>query len=362
MNPSDDDGGWFHSFSSKLSGKLSAFGHRCKKLRKKQKILKKSSKQIIEMKQILPTDPLMMKCDYKILLIGSKGSGKTSLVNRFLGRPFNPREKPTIGFNLMTLDLNYEHDHLINVELWDTAGDNVNGNGNDNCHILSNEHFYYRNVNLMIAVFDLTDSKRSFDYCLKWIDNFRKQHNHRSSSTTTTNDDQNDVQIIIVGNKLDLMNNSNRTNYFDLEQIEKYSKTIDCNDNRLYRTSAKTMEGNEQELFEEISRKIINQFGRQQQMEQLKNLSNLHQDSTMIYEQSQQQTWLLVSVDLSVSTAKLYDDADFDPFNGQLMKKTDQNGNDPKSINSKRKMKETAKTTTKSITFALFLRKLFCLI
>lgn len=103
MNPSDDDGGWFHSFSSKLSGKLSTFG---KKLRKKQKILKKSSsKQIIEMKQILPTNPLMMKCDYKILLIGSKGSGKTSLVNRFLGRPFNPREKPTIGFNLMTLDL-----------------------------------------------------------------------------------------------------------------------------------------------------------------------------------------------------------------------------------------------------------------
>ena len=87
-------------------------------------------------------------------------------------------------------------------------------------------------------------------------------------------------------------------------------------------------------------------------MEQLKNLSNLHQDSTtMIYEQSQQQTWLLVSVDLSVSTAKLYDDdTDFDPFNGQLMKKTDQNGNDPKSINSKRKMKETAKTTTKTRT------------
>lgn len=104
MNHSND--GWFHSLSSKWSEKLFSLRHHHhhqKKKRSKEEILKKHT-QTIEMKQVISMSPLM-KCDYKILLVGSKGSGKSSLVGRFLGRPFDPRNRPTVGFNLMTLDL-----------------------------------------------------------------------------------------------------------------------------------------------------------------------------------------------------------------------------------------------------------------
>ena len=232
-----------------------------------------------------------------------------------------------------------------------------------------NGQFYYRDVNLVIAVFDLTNMEQSFFHdCLQWINDFHHHHHYYRSDNV---DDDDDVKIMIVGNKLD----SNIGDISNLESIEKYSKTIQPNI-RLYCTSALTMEGTEQ-LFEDITKQIIDSYCRKQQREQMKNNNNIsnhhrsdyisydHHDS-IIMESKQQQTtsWLIVSNDLSISSTKLYDDADYDPFNGQLM---NNNGDDDDGGGGgasgggvqKSNLKQKPKS---SLTFALFLRKLFCLI
>ena len=95
-----------HSSSSMILSSFHSKANTKNRIKQQRQQTKGKHREIIEMKQMMMMNPNeLMKCDYKILLIGSKGSGKSSLVGRFLGRPFNQRMKPTVGFNLMTLDL-----------------------------------------------------------------------------------------------------------------------------------------------------------------------------------------------------------------------------------------------------------------
>ena len=57
----------------------------------------------------------------KIVLLGEIATGKTNLINCFLGNKFNPISTPTLNPNSLEKKLNiYDTNYTINI--WDTIG------------------------------------------------------------------------------------------------------------------------------------------------------------------------------------------------------------------------------------------------
>lgn len=65
----------------------------------------KSKEEIIDLIELMPITSNMMKPDYKIIVIGPKQSGKTSLINAFTGKQFKSDIQSTNGTNMISLDM-----------------------------------------------------------------------------------------------------------------------------------------------------------------------------------------------------------------------------------------------------------------
>lgn len=81
---------------------------------------------------------------FKISIIGSFASGKTSLINKFVDRSFSQDYKPTLGASIIAKDVDTVHKGakiLARLVLWDIAGqekyDSVP------CNVLPGLHRWY---------------------------------------------------------------------------------------------------------------------------------------------------------------------------------------------------------------------------
>lgn len=84
---------------------------------------------------------------YKIIIAGSSGVGKSSLLLRFVDNVFSENLLSTIGvdFKFKTLDVN---GRKVKMQIWDTAGSEA---------FRSIVSAYYRGANAVVLVFNLTD-------------------------------------------------------------------------------------------------------------------------------------------------------------------------------------------------------------
>ncbi|XP_078397151.1 ras-related protein Rab-12 [Cetorhinus maximus] len=119
--------------------------------------------------------------DYKlqVIIIGSRGVGKTSLMERFTDDTFSEACKSTVGvdFKIKTVELRGKK---IRLQIWDTAGQE---------RFNSITSAYYRSAKGIILVYDIT-KKETFEDVPKWMKMIDKYASE-------------DAELLLVGNKLD---------------------------------------------------------------------------------------------------------------------------------------------------------------
>ena len=64
------------------------------------------------------------KCEvlYKILVIGELGTGKTSLIKRYVHQFFSTNYRATIGVDFALKVINWDNNTIVRLQLWDIAG------------------------------------------------------------------------------------------------------------------------------------------------------------------------------------------------------------------------------------------------
>jgi small GTP-binding protein len=95
---------------------------------------------------------------FKVVLIGSSGVGKSSIMFRFASDSFDGDAKATIGVNYLSKVVIVD-DNKIKLNIWDTAGQ-------ERYAPLARMHC--RDADAAILVYDITN-RRSFDDLENWV-------------------------------------------------------------------------------------------------------------------------------------------------------------------------------------------------
>ena len=135
----------------------------------------------------------MSKIDYKIILIGNSGVGKTSFFRKLSTGEFFEKNISTIGVEKKTFEFDIEVNkegtkvkEKFNLSLFDTAGQEK---------FRAVTHNYYKNSDGILLLYDIT-SKITFEHVTVWIESIKE---------LLGIDKSNKQVIILIGNKLDLV-------------------------------------------------------------------------------------------------------------------------------------------------------------
>jgi small GTP-binding protein len=166
---------------------------------------------------------------FKICIFGDGGTGKTSLIQRFVTGRFNQRTQMTIGVDIVTKQLQIENWNVI-IQIWDFGGE-------DRFRFFLPA--YARGSFGGIFMYDITryNTLMNFD---EWLTVFKKGASY----------DLKPIPILMVGGKLDL--ESDRNVFF--EQAQNFA--LSRNMYNVIECSSKTGQ-NVEFIFYEITRKIM---------------------------------------------------------------------------------------------------------
>ena len=160
----------------------------------------------------LPDEFSDYQINFKVIVIGNTGVGKTCITNQAIKSKFLKDSHSTIGMEIYSLFLKIDN-KIIKLQIWDTCGQEVYRS------MIIN---FYRSTSLAIIVYSI-NKKSSFKELDLWIKEIRSNNYP-------------DIKLILVGNKLDL-EESREISY---EEGKKFADDFGFID--FFETSAKTGE------------------------------------------------------------------------------------------------------------------------
>ena len=140
----------------------------------------------------------------KFVIIGDLGCGKSCLLNRYKTDRFHANYISTIGVDFETKTVRLGTT-IAKLQIWDTAGQE---------RFRSITNSYYQGAHAIMVVYDIT-SRSSFRSVPGWVQDARKYGS-------------NTVQIVLVGNKLDLAFSSARPRTVSEAEGRSLAKQLDC--------------------------------------------------------------------------------------------------------------------------------------
>ena len=156
----------------------------------------------------------MSTINYKIVLLGNSGVGKTSIFKKLDTGEFHEKNIATIGIEKKTIDVNVEVEKngkkekkSFSISLFDTAGQEK-----FRAITLS----YYKGSNGILLLYDIT-SKQSFENVSTWVDSIKDSVDSEESK----------YAVILIGNKLDLVNEGKKDREVSEEEAKKACKKFD---------------------------------------------------------------------------------------------------------------------------------------
>jgi Ras-related protein Rab-5C len=159
---------------------------------------------------------------FKLVLLGQAGVGKSNLVLRFVKGEFHENNESTIGAAFLTQTVALSDGTMVKFEIWDTAGQE---------RFNSLAPMYYRGAQAALVVYDITNES-SFARAKAWVKELQTQGAAK-------------MVIALVGNKSDLEDGRRIRS----EEAKSYA---DENGILFMETSAKTAT-NVSEIFEAIA-------------------------------------------------------------------------------------------------------------
>jgi len=169
----------------------------------------------------------MSKHDYKVVILGASGVGKTCLGLRFVKDQFVNYTASTIGASFLVKELVFNNQKMT-MQIWDTAGQE---------RFRSMAPLYYRGAVAAILVFSVTEES-SFEKLKEWVRELKLNHPPDEP-----------LVLAIACNKADLADQR----VVPWETAAQYAESIGA---LIYETSAKTNVGVSQ-LFHDVARRLI---------------------------------------------------------------------------------------------------------
>jgi len=123
---------------------------------------------------------------FKILVVGDIGTGKTSIIKRYVHNIFSMHYKSTIGVEFALKVINWDPKTEIRLQLWDIAGQERFGNMT---------RVYYKEAVGAFVVFDVTRIA-TFEAAAKWKSDI--------DSKVTVGIEERPIPVVLLANKIDL--------------------------------------------------------------------------------------------------------------------------------------------------------------
>mmetsp|Transcript_48275 Transcript_48275/g.121540 ORF Transcript_48275/g.121540 Transcript_48275/m.121540 type:complete len:315 (-) Transcript_48275:64-1008(-) len=122
---------------------------------------------------------------YKVIVVGDLGTGKTSLVSRYVKGTFIRGYRATIGVDFILKEIQWNENTTVKLQLWDIGGQERFTNMTKN---------YYREATCALVVFDVTREK-TFEGLKRWKNDI---------DSKVTLPDGSPLPCILLANKCDL--------------------------------------------------------------------------------------------------------------------------------------------------------------
>eukprot|EP00008_Paramoeba_atlantica_P010207 CAMPEP_0201489664 /NCGR_PEP_ID=MMETSP0151_2-20130828/23233_1 /ASSEMBLY_ACC=CAM_ASM_000257 /TAXON_ID=200890 /ORGANISM="Paramoeba atlantica, Strain 621/1 / CCAP 1560/9" /LENGTH=219 /DNA_ID=CAMNT_0047875335 /DNA_START=50 /DNA_END=709 /DNA_ORIENTATION=+ len=123
---------------------------------------------------------------FKILVVGEQGTGKTSIIKRYVHNIYSVHYKATIGVDFALKVINWDENSVVRLQLWDIAGQERFGNMT---------RVYYKEAVGAFVVFDITKLE-TFEEVKKWKADI--------DSKVFMGPDKKPIPVVLLANKVDL--------------------------------------------------------------------------------------------------------------------------------------------------------------